>query len=294
MKKLLIFLFIIIPGILIITYPFYSNFFLAIQVDGEIATYQSEAEDEQVNAAAMLEAAEHYNQKLKETGSVILGVLNNTEETDEPGKKERDEEYWNALDLNGSGMLGIIRIPAINVRLPIYHGTADDTLEKGVGHMEGTSFPIGGMGTHSVLTGHTGLSNAKLFTDLIQLEEEDVFIIEVLGNKYAYRVCDIFVVNPTDVSKLAADPNHDYVTLVTCTPYGINTERLLVRGERTEYHEEDEVVTQDLSDIMESKWQKEYLKSILIGAGVFLLIVLIGKRPGKGRNKKNKKEITYS
>ncbi|GAB2022290.1 class C sortase [Pseudolactococcus yaeyamensis] len=139
----------------------------------------------------------------------------------------------NYLDvLNIGGVMGAIEIPKIKVKLPLFHGTSDEVLEKGVGHLEGSSFPIGGLGTHALLSGHTGLPSAKLFTDLIRLKEGDIFKVNVLDEQLVYKVDSISVVNPEDISKLFPDVKKDYVTLITCTPYGINSHRLLVRGER--------------------------------------------------------------
>ena len=135
-------------------------------------------------------------------------------------------------------MMGYIRIPVIKVKLPIYHGTSEEVLEKGVGHMEQTSFPIGGESSHTVLSAHTGSPAAELFTNLDQLEEGDLFFLEVLGETLAYQIDQIKVVEPDDIDSLLIEPSKDYATLVTCTPYGINSHRLLVRGERTVYIEE--------------------------------------------------------
>jgi len=148
--------------------------------------------------------------------------------------------YHSILNIRGDGMMGYIRIPAISVKLPIYHGTGEDILEKGVGHLEQTSFPIGGESTHTVLSAHTGSPAAELFTNLDKLEKGDLFYLEVLGETLAYRVDQIKVVEPTDIDSLMIESSKDYATLVTCTPYGINSHRLLVRGERTEYIEEQD------------------------------------------------------
>jgi len=131
--------------------------------------------------------------------------------------------------------MGYVRIPGISALLPIYHGTTDDILEKGVGHIKATALPIGGAGTHCVLTGHTGLRTAKLFDNLVKVKQGDLFFIDILGNTLAYRVNQIEVVEPEDISKLKVAPGKDYITLITCTPYGVNSHRLLVRGERCEY-----------------------------------------------------------
>lgn len=142
--------------------------------------------------------------------------------------------YQKLLNLNGDGVMGHVRIPKISTDLPIYHGTSDASLASGVGHLEGSSLPIGGVGTHCVLTGHSGLVSARLFSDLDKLEEGDVFFLDVLGQEIVYEVDQVSIVEPDDVSQLARVASEDLCTLVTCTPYGVNTHRLLVRGHRTD------------------------------------------------------------
>lgn len=148
-------------------------------------------------------------------------------------KKPFAAEYEDILNFE-DGIMGSVRIPAIGVELPIYHGIGSDVLSKGAGHMPQTAFPIGGVGNHSVLTGHTGLPSAEFFTDLSKLRIDDIFYVSVAGKELAYRVDQILTVLPTDNSALAAVAGMDYCTLVTCTPYGINSHRLLVRGHRAE------------------------------------------------------------
>jgi sortase A len=164
-----------------------------------------------------------------------------------------DHDSYNALlNLDGSGIMGYLEVPKINVRLAIYHGTSEAAPDNGVGHLEGTSLPVGGSGTHCVLSGHRGLPSAKLFTDLDKLENGDQFYIYIMGEVLAYEVDQISVVEPTQVDALRIIPDQDYVTLLTCTPYGVNSHRLLVRGHRTEYVPEtsdDKYVPKDGADI---------------------------------------------
>lgn len=150
------------------------------------------------------------------------------------------ENYTSILDID-NGVMGYISIPVIDVKLPIYHGTSDSILQHGVGHMEMTAFPIGGEGNHSVLTGHTGMPNATLFTDLSNVEIGDKFYISILNETLAYEVDQILVVEPSDTTSLIPQADKDYITLVTCTPYGINSHRLLVRGVRVPYEPGEEV-----------------------------------------------------
>ena len=148
-------------------------------------------------------------------------------------RDEEGEGYEDILDF-GNGVMGAVEIPGIQVNLPIYHGISEEVLAKGVGHMPGSALPIGGEGNHTVLTGHTGLPSAKLFTDLTKVKEGDLFYLRVLGETLIYRVDQVKVVLPTDGSDLEPQAGKDYCTLLTCTPYGVNSHRLLVRGERTE------------------------------------------------------------
>ena len=148
--------------------------------------------------------------------------------------------YDEVLDPNGDGLMGSIEIPKLNLILAIYHGLSTEVLEKGVGHVEGTSLPIGGASTHAVLAGHRGLPSAKIFTELDQMKNGDIFLIHVLGKTLAYKVDQIKTVLPEESSELDIIEGEDHVTLVTCTPYGVNTHRLLIRGIRTEYVEPEE------------------------------------------------------
>lgn len=148
---------------------------------------------------------------------------------------DEELEAYNAyLDTDGTGVMAYIDIPVIECSLPVYHGTSESVLQKGVGHMEGSSLPVGGEGTHCVLTGHTGLPNARLFTDIDRLKEGDTFMLHTLDRTLTYEVDRITIVEPDDLSELVIAEGEDYCTLVTCTPYGINTHRLLVRGRRVE------------------------------------------------------------
>lgn len=183
------------------------------------------------------------------------------------------KNYTSVLNINGDGIMGYIRIPEINVELPIYHGTSDETLAVGIGHIESTSLPIGGMGTHSVLTGHSGLSNATLFTNLPRLKVGDNFYITTLNKTFAYEVDSIKTVLPEDVSSLVAEPDKDCVTLITCTPYSVNTHRLLVHGVRVEYSGDPDEITELASSL---KWyEKISITEISLIAGLSLVLIVI-------------------
>ena len=191
---------------------------------------------------------------------------------------EAEESYGRLLNVRGDGIMGYIQIPKIGVELPIYHGTAEETLDKGVGHLLGTSLPVGGIGTHCVLTGHSGLAGTRMFSDLDQLNKGDVFYVRVLDETHAYMIMDINTVLPEDTSKLEIDPQRESVTLVTCTPFGVNTHRLLVRGERIEVGMAERVV--ENAEVQEepakSTWTQEYLKGVGLGClGIILVAALV-------------------
>ena len=189
--------------------------------------------------------------------------------------KESLPPYEDLLNLANNGIMGYIEIPAINIDLPIYHGTTGAAMEKGAGHMEGTSLPVGGVGTHAVISAHSGMSSAKLFTDLDKLEPGDVFFVTVCNQKLAYEVDNIAVVEPTDIDLIRVDTQQDYVTLLTCTPYGVNTHRLLVRGHRVEMAEEAIAEVEEKAEPAASTWIEKYEQGILIGVAIFLGLLLI-------------------
>ena len=178
-------------------------------------------------------------------------------------------DYANLLNIAGNGIMGYLVIPQIGAELPIYHGTSDATLEVGVGHLLGSSLPVGGASTHTVLTGHSGMANNKMLSDLDQLEIGDVFYLEVLEETLAYQVDQIKTVLPSDTTYLGIEEASDYCTLVTCTPFGVNTHRLLVRGSRIPYSEEEKAQAVSLSaDKPASTWEQQYLRGILLGFGI--------------------------
>ena len=225
---------IFITGLGIASYPFISNMVAqrhSSQVVKDYETNVEEMDEEKIDA--MKEAAKKYNEQLSNVVSV----------DDENENNEQGESYADLLDIGES--LGYITIPKIDVNLPIYNGTSQDVLSKGVGHMEQSSYPLGGESTHCVLTGHRGLPSAVLFTDLDKLEIGDEFYLHVLDEILAYKVDQIKVVEPNESGDLEIIDGKDYCTLVTCTPYAINSHRLLVRGERTEYKGEQDKQTKN-------------------------------------------------
>lgn len=218
-KSTILVVLMLIMGLGIMLYPTVSNWYN--EVTGSFAiqefkeTLADRSEQEMAEQRAMAEA---YNATLRNEGTAV----------------ECPYDYNEIMDF-GDGMMGYIEIPIIDVYLPIYHGVSENVLSKGVGHMSKTAFPIGGEGNHSVLTGHTGSPAAYLFTDLDKVKEGDQFLLYVLEETLAYEVDQILVVLPEDVDDILPEPGEDYCTLVTCTPYGVNSHRLLVRGHRVEY-----------------------------------------------------------
>lgn len=210
-------------GIGLMVYPLVSTYWNGRQYAKLVQDYaENAAEDTQALQEALLAEADAYNEELGKYG--IQWILT----------EEEKEEYQKYLSTDDTGIMGYIEIPAIDCSLPIYHGTEEEVLQVGVGHVEGSSLPVGGESAHCVLSGHSGLASAKLFTDLDQLTEGDVFQIHTLDRVLTYEVDQICVVEPTDFSELQIEEGQDYCTLLTCTPYGINTHRLLVRGYRSD------------------------------------------------------------
>ncbi len=186
------------------------------------------------------------------------------------------KDYARLLNLSGDSIMGYVEIPTIGVTLPIYHGTNNSTLERGVGHLLGSSLPVGGTSSHSVLTAHSGMASQKLFSDLDQMKIGDVFFLDILGEKLAYQVDQIKTVLPHDTTFLQTEMEKDLCTLVTCTPFGVNTHRLLVRGTRIEYEEAEIVIEEKLEteEPVQSTWEQQYLQGIWIGIGAVVILGL--------------------
>ena len=278
----------VLAGVGILVYPFVSNMLHDRKQDEIITEYDEQmenlAEDEKTQ---MLESARQYNEDL--IGNVVL-----SDPFDPAALEKISEDYDDLLNYNGDGIMGYVEIPRLDVYEAVYHGTSDAVLAKGIGHLANTSLPVGGDGTHSVLSGHTGLPEAELFSNLEQMEEGDVFYIHVLGETLAYQTDQIKVVEPSDTGDLHIDIEHDYVTLVTCTPYGINSHRLLVRGTRIPYDASARAAgeAQEQEGMSSETWKEVYGKALLIGcfaaAAVLLLIWLIVRKTGKREKRRGK------
>lgn len=227
---------------------------------------------EQVDNTKLIEAKElavAYNQ-------TILPGAQDEDSFSKEALLSASENYGSLLNLAGDGIMGYVEIPTIGVTLPIYHGTNNSTLERGVGHLLGSSLPVGGESTHSVLTAHSGMASAKMFSDLDRLKKGDIFFLDVLGEKLAYQVDQIKTVLPYDTTFLQTEIGNDLCTLVTCTPFGVNTHRLLVRGTRIEYEEAEVIVEEKLEteEPVKSTWEQQYLQGILIGIGAVVILGL--------------------
>ena len=282
---------IFLAGLSVLLYPAVSDYVNELHSSRVIANYDDSIQNlSEEDYTKELEAAAEYNAYLTAFSNLSAAAMAETE--------REDSLYESLLNVGGDGIMGVINIPAIDVRLPIYHGTSESVLQVAVGHYEGSSLPIGGESTHAILTGHRGLPSAKLFTDLDRLEVDDVFYIKVLGEILEYKIDQIETVLPSELDSLSIAPGEDYVTLVTCTPYGINSHRLLIRGARIEYdgNYEEKVPMKpapsnsDLppeergNGLSERQW-------IIIGAVAFAAAILLGllipgkKAPGASKGK---------
>ena len=218
-------------GLSLLLYPSFSDYWNSFTQSKAIAVYTEQLanlNDELYDM--MLEDAKAYNQRILERENVFLM------------EEEESKEYNLLLNVTGNGVMGYIEIPLINCSLPIYHGTSDSVLSSAIGHLEWTSLPVGGEGTHAVVSGHRGLPRAKLFTDLDKLAAGDVFTMRILDEIFTYEVDQILIVEPHEIDALLIEDGKDYCTLVTCTPYGINTHRMLVRGHRIENTEQSSTI----------------------------------------------------
>lgn len=221
-------------GLSVLLYPAISQYWNSqLEMKAIIEYEQTTSKISASDFEKIMADAHKYNEKIKTFSFPLI-------------EAKELEEYNSVLNLDGKGMMGFISIDKLRVQLPLYHGTSDTVLNKACGHLEGTSLPVGGKGTHCVLSAHRGLSSAKLFTELDKMETGDIFTITILNEVLTYQVDQVKIVLPTETTDLAIDQTNDYCTLMTCTPYGINTHRLLVRGKRIETAEQSEyIITSD-------------------------------------------------
>lgn len=272
-------------------YPLISNY-VNQKYASEIYFSYEEVVEQTDNSLleAAKEAAVRYNE------AITPGAMEFQDAFSQEALTEAASDYEGLLNIAGTGIMGYVEIPIISVNLPIYHGTGTESLERGIGHLLGSSLPVGGSSTHSVLTGHSGMANNKMFTDLEQLHEGDVFYLHILDETLAYQVCELNTVEPHETGLLSIIPGEDYCTLVTCTPYGVNSHRLLVRGSRIPYEEAEAIVEEiTIEEIPASKWETKYYEGILFGlatVGVMVAVAFVTAyltkliRPGKRRGGK--------
>lgn len=267
---------IFLAGLSLLLYPLVANQWNNHRQKLLISNYERIVADKEaagnIDYAAEMKKAEAYNDAL------LPSILPDSFAVAD-ASTETDSSYEDSLNIAGDGMMGIVEIPKIAIKLPIYHGTGDEVLQKAAGHLEGSSLPIGGESTHAVISAHRGLPSASLFTDLDQLEIGDHFLIHVLDETLCYEVDQILVVDPEDTSALAVEDGEDLVTLLTCTPYGVNTQRLMVRGHRVPY--EEQAVADEQTPLSGLSLHTNYLLWVIVGivvTGVFILILFIREK----------------
>ena len=271
---------IMMAGIGLLAYPSLADYWNSFHQSRAVMTYAEHVADMQTDEyERFLNSAREYNSALAETG-IKWGLTD-----------EEKAAYNEELNIDGSGIMGYIKIQKIQITLPLYHGTDEGILQTSIGHLEGSSLPVGGEGTHCLLSGHRGLPSARLFTDLDQLREGDTFTMTVLNETLTYEVDHIWIVEPEDLSHLQIEEGKDLCTLITCTPYGINTHRLLVRGHRIENADGGAMVTADAIQIRPIFIAPFLAIPILI---ILLIWVLVTTSVNRRWNRDRKREYLSS
>lgn len=263
-------------GSAILFYPAISGYLVQKNQSRVVENYQAFTDElSKQEIQREKESADEFNRLLYQQNGEIFGSYGSLE-----------KRYWNELNLDG--VMGYISIPAIGVRLPIVHGTTDEDLRSACGHVKGSSLPVGGENTHTVLSGHRGLPNAKLFTDLDQLTVGDMFYLHILDTTLAYQIVNIKTIMPDDVKSLGIESGKDLATLVTCTPYGINTRRLLITGTRVKYNPEQEKNIKPVSTIPSYAAVTYYLMTAaaLLALCIIILIPLHYRKKAAGKQKR--------
>lgn len=260
---------IFLAGLSLLLYPFVANQWNNHRQKQLISSYEQSVSDKdaahEIDYDAELQKAKAYNEAL------LPSILPDSFAVAEAS--EEDKTYMDALNIAGDEVMGIVEIPKINIKLPIYHTTDEEVLKQAAGHLEGSSLPVGGESTHAVISAHRGLPSASLFTDLDQLKKGDHFLIHVLNETLCYEVDKISVVKPEETSSLAVEEGQDLVTLLTCTPYGVNTERLLVRGHRVPYVEQE--VADEKTPLSGISLHTNYLLWVIIGLTITAIFILV-------------------
>ena len=259
---------ILLAGLSLLLYPTVSDYLQTLAHRRVIAEYLDSIEKmDDTSYDELLEEALTYNAELTNSYISLLQL-----------SEEKRQQYESLLDVTGTGMMGYIQIPSIDVSLPIYHGTSEDVLRVGVGHLEGSSLPVGGETAHTLLSGHRGLPSATLFTHLDKLQDGDIFTLRILRDAYTYEVDQITVVDPNELDWLKMEAGKDYCTLITCTPYGVNSHRLLIRGHRIEIKEEA------LPDTPQAPEADLWIWILIAGAVLLMIVVIIIVLRRKRRN----------
>lgn len=276
---------IFLAGLSLLLYPFVANQWNNHRQKQLISSYEQTVSDKdaahEIDYDAELQKAKAYNEAL------LPSILPDSFAVAEAS--EEDKTYMDALNIAGDEVMGIVEIPKINIKLPIYHTTDEEVLKQAAGHLEGSSLPVGGESTHAVISAHRGLPSASLFTDLDQLKKGDHFLIHVLNENLCYEVDKISVVKPEETSSLAVEEGQDLVTLLTCTPYGVNTERLLVRGHRVPYVEQE--VADEKTPLSEISLHTNYLLWVIIGLTITAIFILVLYLKEKNLQKKKEENV---
>lgn len=259
-----------LAGLSLLLYPLVSNEWNSYRQERLISNY--DANVSKMEAEGKIDYDSEWNAANAYNEALLPSILPDSFAVAEAAKEE-DKGYMSSLNLNGDGMMGYVEIPKIDVKVPVFHTTEEEVLQKAAGHLEGSSLPVGGPSTHAVISAHRGLPSATLFTDLDKLEEGDHFLLRILDDILCYKVDKISVVEPTETDGLAVEEGQDLVTLLTCTPYGVNSQRLLVRGHRVPYEEaEMEEVPKGL--LTGASLHTSYLLWVIVGlsvTGIFIL-----------------------
>lgn len=259
--------FILVIGLSLLLYPTFADWWNSMHSSKVIANYDAAMSQlKPEDFSALFEVAERYNEELRKVSFPLMYF-------------DKVAGYEEALDVSGTGIMGYITIPKIDVQLPIYHGTSEGVLQIAVGHIQGSSLPTGGEGTHPVFSAHRGLPSARLFTDLDKMEVGDTYYVTVLDRLLTYEVDQILIVEPQEVDALYVVEGKDYCTLVTCTPYGINSHRMLVRGHRIE-NPEEEVVIHVTADALQID---PIIVAPIVAAPILLVLLILLMLPKRKR-----------
>ena len=279
--KNLILILIFLAGLSLLLYPYIANEWNTYRQSKLMTTYEEAVES--INEETPIDYTSEFARANAYNESLVPYILPDSFAI-AAASEEPDEEYMACLNLTGDGMMGYVQIPKIDIKIPIYHTVSTEVLEKAAGHLEGSSLPVGGEDTHAVISAHRGLPSAALFTDLDKLKEGDHFLISVLDEILCYEVDQISVVEPSETEALKVEDGKDLATLLTCTPYGVNSHRLLVRGHRVEYVEE-EVMKEDVP-LMETSLHTNYLLWVFVGLAITAVFIMVLSVADKKRRKK--------